>query len=31
MQILTEEEAEACPAGKGRDELNQNPHLADPE
>jgi len=31
LEILTKDDAELKPAGKGRDEPNDNPHLKDPE
>jgi dysferlin len=31
IELLTEAEAKAKPAGKGRDEPNEHPNLPDPE
>ena len=31
IELLTKEEAESKPAGKGRDEPNQNPTLEEPK
>lgn len=31
LEILTKEDAEAKPAGRAREEPNENPHLKDPE
>jgi len=31
LEILTKDDAELKPAGKGRDEPNDNPHLKDPD
>lgn len=31
LEILSKEDSEAKPAGKGRDEPNENPHLKDPK